>query len=74
MLRKIVKCADCGLDFEPESNETICDDCICNELSDDEDTDPDYWYCNGCGYSQTRRPTWGGQCPKCMAHMEEGIF
>ncbi len=75
MMSTIRKCADCGDNFEAESNETICDDCLCNHI-DDEDNDgtPDYYYCPSCGHSSAERPAWGGQCPKCITHMEEGYF
>lgn len=41
---------------------------------EDEDTGPDYYYCNCCGYSCVNRPAWGGQCPRCGPVMEEGYF
>lgn len=40
----------------------------------DESLEPDYYECLCCGYSCAKRPTFGGQCPKCTAHMEEGYF
>jgi hypothetical protein len=74
----IRKCADCGEDFEVDSlspNQTTCDDCI-SKLIDDEYNDgtPDYYYCPCCGHTCAERPAFGGQCPKCITHMEEGYF
>lgn len=43
---------------------------------DDEEDDgsPDYYECLCCNYSCGERSAWGGQCPKCGTHMEEGYF
>lgn len=35
---------------------------------------PDYYECFCCGYDCVERPAFGGNCPKCGAHMEEGYF
>jgi hypothetical protein len=70
---QVRKCADCGSNFEAESNETICDDC-CYEDDPDTNTEPDFYECLSCGHSCAERPAWGGKCPKCMTQMEEGYF
>jgi len=70
---------DC--DFNCHFNVGDKDSCQCKEQEneepdfedEDENTEPDYYYC-GCGYNCASRPTFGGQCPKCTAIMEEGYF
>lgn len=44
------------------------------EIDDDEDGTPDYYVCFCCNHSCANRPSWGGQCPKCGAIMQEGYF
>jgi len=40
---------------------------------DEDDREPDYYVCYGCGHTQVRSPGgWG--CPYCMAHMEPEYF
>lgn len=57
--------AQLGTDNEPDF-----------EWDDDgeDDGNPDYWECCSCNYTCGERPAWGGQCPKCGSHMEEGYF
>lgn len=54
-----------------ENKHTPTDDFV----EDDEATGrPDYYECLSCGYSCVKRPSMGGQCPKCIAIMEEGYY
>lgn len=39
----------------------------------DENEEPDYYWCTGCGYSTVHyHGGWG--CPRCTAIMEEGYY
>lgn len=42
-------------------------------LYDDDDDDDmvTCWCCYSCGKVEAKRPTWGGQCPRCGSIMEE---
>lgn len=40
----------------------------------DDDTDDDAincWVCTSCGKVESKRPSFGGQCPRCGCIMEE---
>jgi len=49
-----------------------------DEIPDDAfDEDDDILMCWGgscCGNVESKRPAWGGECPKCGAIMEEEIL
>lgn len=38
---------------------------------DDDDDMVTCWCCYSCGKVEAKRPTWGGQCPRCGSIMEE---
>lgn len=69
------KCGRCRRDFESRLDSNFCDNCISDDRDEDmENDDLKYWECLCCNYSCVRRPAWGGQCPKCGTHMEEGYL
>lgn len=45
-----------------------------DENIDDDNGEPDYYYCPCCNYTQTNKPEFGMQCPKCTAPMEEAFL
>jgi rubrerythrin len=54
-------------DIDPED---FYDD---DDMDDDAEGEPDYYYCNSCGYSTvTNHGNWG--CPRCTAIMEPEYF
>ncbi len=73
-------CKDCGKELIDLNAQDVgqCIPCYNSDQADfddeEDDNEPDYWECLSCGHSSVKRPSFGGQCPRCMHHMEEGHF
>ena len=75
-------CVDCGKQLIGNNAKDVgqCIDCYNYSMADFDDDDddergyPDYWECLSCGHSSVKIPSFGGQCPRCLNHMEEAYF
>lgn len=56
------------------SNEELEDPEFYEDSDDDDESEFNCWSCPSCGHTQVQKPSFGGQCPKCMCHMEEEYF
>lgn len=54
--------------YDEDFDDTIDDD----EYESDEDDEPEYYQCLGCGWSGIENP--GDQCPRCCGYSIDGVW